>query len=134
MSPAQLNWYSTVAPVYRSWNTASYLAKANREYSILNQLGGIKDDAKKHIKIKWWFNNGAVGGGDSVTMPIKGYLDWPNWYSHTWAIAHETLHNFGFGHTHEMSRLDNAVQERMDFFRWFAADNPGYTFAELGGW
>lgn len=134
MSPTQLNWYSTMAPAYRSWNTVSYLSKANREYSILNQLGGIKDDAKKHINIKWWFNNGAVGGGDSVTMPIRGYLECTNWFSHTWAIAHETLHNFGFGHTHEMNRLDDAVQEQMDFFRWSVADNPDYRPAELDGW
>jgi hypothetical protein len=108
--------------------------KENREYSYLNQLGGIKDDAKKHIKINWWFNHGAVGGGGSVTMPIVGYMECTNWYSHTWSMAHETLHNFGFGHTHEMYRLDDAVQEQMDFFRWWAADTPNYAPAQPIGW
>ena len=57
-----------------------------------------------------------------------------NWYSHTWSMAHETLHNFGFGHTHEMYRLDDAVQEQMDFFRWWAADTPNYAPAQPIGW
>jgi len=36
-----------------------------------------------------------------------------------------------FGHTHEMSRLDDAVLRRQrDFFRWWAADTPNYAPAQ----
>ena len=71
-------------------------------------------------------HSGAVGGGYSVTMPISTYLDSRDWFSHPWAIRHEMLHNFGYGHTHEMNRLDRDVQERMEQFRWFVADHPEY--------
>ena len=37
------------------------------------------------------------------------------------------LHSFGYGHTHEMDRLDRDVQERMDQFRWYASDHPEYV-------
>ena len=60
-------------------------------------------------------------------MPFSTYLDCHDWFSHPWAIAHEMLHNFGYGHTHEMDRLDKDVQERMDHFRWFVADHPEYV-------
>jgi hypothetical protein len=125
--PARFGRFSTVAPPYRAWNSASYLSKAERELMLIDRVRGVRADPTKRIEIKWWFNDGAVGGGNSVTMPMKGYLQCLDWYTHTWAIAHETLHNFGFGHGHEMNRIDAAVQEQMDFFRWYAADNPAYV-------
>jgi hypothetical protein len=126
MIAASLGRFSLVAPSYRQWNTASYLSKAERELTFTDGIRGIPNGSTKRIQIKWWFNDGAVGGGNSVTMPIKEYLQCLDWYTHPWAITHETLHNFGFGHTHEMKRIDAAVQEQMDFFRWSVADNPAY--------
>ncbi len=119
--------FSMKAPPYRPWNTTSYLAKADRELSFTFLIRGVPNQPQARLDIKWWLNGGAVGGGNSITMPIIEYLQSLDWYGHPWALAHETLHNFGFGHTHEMNRVDAAVQEQMDFFRWSVADNPGYV-------
>jgi len=118
--------FSMKAPPYRSWNTMNYLAKAERELSFTFLIRGVTNEPEHHLDIKWWLNDGAVGGGNSITMPMGGYLLSKDWYSHPWAIAHEMLHNFGFGHTHEMNRVDAAVQEQMDLFRWSTADDPAY--------
>jgi hypothetical protein len=36
------------------------------------------------------------------------------------------LHCFGFGHTHEMTRVDQEIQDRMEYFRWSVADHPEF--------
>ncbi len=86
----------------------------------------MTNDPNHHLQIKWWFNSGAIGGGDGITMPISGYLNCRDWFNHPWALAHEMLHTFGYGHTHEMDRLDREIQERMEYFRWQVADHPEY--------
>ncbi len=117
---------TTEAPPYRSWNTTAYLSKAERELNYIFEVRQTPNDPRRHIHIGWWMNSGAVGGGNSVTMPVTTYLDCWSWYTHTWAIAHEMLHTFGVGHTREMLRLDHKVQERMEFFQWYIADHPEY--------
>ncbi|HEY2253915.1 MAG TPA: hypothetical protein VGH74_22725 [Planctomycetaceae bacterium] len=118
---------STRAPPYHDWNTRTYLTKAEREINLIAAVLHQPLAANRHIDIKWWFNTGAVGGNNSVTMPISTYLKCRDWYSHTWAIAHEMLHNFGYGHTQEMERLDHEVQDGMEQFRWHVADHPEYV-------
>lgn len=122
----QTEHFSTEVPPCHDWNTRTYLAKAEREFTMISLLLGRSLAANRRMPIRWWFNSGAVGGGYSVTMPISTYFNSRDWFSHPWAIAHEMLHNFGYGHTHEMNRLDRDVQERMEHFRWFVADHPEY--------
>jgi len=125
--PREFQRFSTQVPAYRTWNTANYFAKAERELNFIFLVRQQPSDPKRHIDLHWWLNSGAVGGGGGITMPFPGYLESLDWYSHPWAIAHEMLHCFGYGHTHEMNRLDNLVQERMEYFRWYVADHPEYV-------
>ncbi len=37
------------------------------------------------------------------------------------------LHNFGYGHTHEIDRLDREIQRRMIEFQCHVADHPEYV-------
>lgn len=117
----------TQVPPYRDWNTRAYLAKMARELDMiaLARQQPLSPDLK--FNISWWFNNGAVGGNNSVTMSLPTYLGCRDWYTHPWAIAHEMLHSFGYGHTHEMDRLDRDVQRRMSRFQWDVADHPAYV-------
>ena len=119
----------TQVPPYRDWNTRAYLAKVERELKMIARAR-LQPLARNHrVELKWWFNSGAVGaiGAPSVTMPFSTYLGCADWFSHPWAIAHEMLHNFGYGHTHEMDRLDRDVQERVAQFQWHVADHPEYV-------
>jgi hypothetical protein len=118
---------TTLVPPYHDWNTRAYLAKAERELKMIAAAHRTPLAPDQRMNISWWFNSGAVGANNSVTMPFPTYLDCRDWFSHPWAIAHEMLHNFGYGHTHEMDRLDRDVQERMDHFHWFVADRPDYV-------
>ena len=117
----------TQVPPYHDWNTRAYLAKAELELKMIALAREVPLASNQRMNISWWLNSGAVGANNSVTMPFSTYLDCRDWFSHPWAIAHEMLHSFGYGHTHEMDRLDRDVQERMDQFRWYASDHPEYV-------
>ena len=43
-------------------------------------------------------------------MPFSTYFGGNDWFSHPWGIAREMMHNFGYGHTHEMDRLDRGAR------------------------
>ncbi|MBI5819499.1 MAG: hypothetical protein HZA88_10985 [Verrucomicrobia bacterium] len=120
---------STKAPSYRDWNTRTYLNKVERELEAIASARQIPLSPKHRVEIKWWLNTGAVGsvGQGSVTMPFSTYLHCQDWFHHAWGIAHEMLHNFRYGHTHEIVRLDRDVQERMEQFRWSAVDHPEFV-------
>ena len=117
----------TQVPPYHDWNTLAYLAKAARELKMIARarLQPLAPDLR--FQVQWWLNSGAVGVNNSVTMPFSTYLGCRDWFSHPWAIAHEMLHSFNYGHTHEMDRLDHDVQERMTQFQWYVADHPEYV-------
>jgi hypothetical protein len=117
----------TEAPPYRDWNTRAYLTKMQRELTIITEIRQRPLPPELRFHIGWWLNHGAVGGNHSVTMAFDTYLNCLDWYTHPWAIAHEMLHSFGYGHNHEMNRLDWAVQERMEQFQWHVSDNPDHV-------
>ncbi len=117
----------TQVPPYRDWNTRAYLAKMSRELDMIALARKQPLAPNLQFNISWWLNSGAVGANNSVTMFLATYLDCRDWYSHPWAIAHEMLHSFGYGHTHEMDRLDHDVQQRMVQFQWYIADHPSYV-------
>jgi hypothetical protein len=117
----------TEAPPYRDWNTRTYLEKMQRELTFISQVRQKPLGQKLRFHIGWWLNHGAVGANHSVTMSFGSYLNCLDWYTHPWAIAHEMLHSFGYGHNHEMNRLDWAIQERMEQFQGWVADHPEYV-------
>jgi hypothetical protein len=118
---------STETPPYYDWNTRVYLSKAERELDYIGRAGNEPLAAKVHLQINWWFNNGGVGGGNAVRMPIISLTERNDWYTHPWGIAHEMMHNFGYGHTPEMDRMDRETQDCMEQFRFKVADHPDYA-------
>ncbi len=121
-----LHFYTDLPP-YRDWNTRAYLAKAERELKFIVRARQFPHASDLRLLIAWWFNSGGVGGGSGFTLPMSTYLDCCDWFSHPWGIGHEMLHGLGYGHTHEIDRLDRAVQERMAQFQWHVADHPEYV-------
>ena len=109
--------FVTQVPAYHEWNTNAYLAKMARELDMIALARQQPLPENLRFNVSWWLTSGAVGGNNSVTMPFPTYLDCLDWYSHPWAIAHEMLHSFGYGHAHEMDRLDRDVQQRMAAFQ-----------------
>ena len=121
------HFFSRVPP-YHDWNTRAYLAKMERELEMIARARQQPLAPNLHFKLQFWLTEGlAVGGNNSVSMPFSEYLDCRDWFSHPWAIAHEMLHNFGYGHSREMNRLDHDVQEQMARFQWYVADHPEYV-------
>jgi hypothetical protein len=118
---------STEVPPYHYWNTMAYLSKMERELSLIYIVRRLAPEGNRNIHLGWWENGGGVGGGNSVTLPVWEYTGCTSWYNHPWAIAHEMLHCFGFGHTHEMTRVDQEIQDRMEYYRWSVADHPEYA-------
>jgi hypothetical protein len=123
----QTTHFYTGLPPYRDWNTRAYLAKAERELKFIVRARQFPHASDLRLLIAWWFNSGGVGGGSGFTLPMSTYLDCRDWFSHPWGIGHEMLHGLGYGHTHEIDRLDRAVQERMAQFQWHVADHPDYV-------
>ena len=58
-------------------------------------------------------------------MPFYGLEGNFDHFGCPWALAHETLHTFGYGHGDRMSRATKMVQDRLKLFRWYVADHPG---------
>ena len=54
--------------------------------------------------------------GAKCRCRLRDILNASTGMGNLWAIAHETMHNFGFGYTHEMNRLDDLVQEQTGLF------------------
>jgi hypothetical protein len=125
----QVGHCSTSLPPYRDWQAQAYLSTAERALANIALARTIRTPANHHVEIKWWLNHGAVGavGHGSVTMPFSTFLDFSDWYSHPWAIAHEMLHNFSYGHGYELNRIDWFTQEQSERFRWYVTDHPEYV-------
>ena len=119
--------FYTDLPPYRDWNTRAYLAKAERELKFIVRARQYPHAPDLRLLIAWWFNSGGVGGSSGFTLPISTYLDCRDWFSYPWGIGHEMLHGLGYGHTHELDRLDRDVQERLAQFQWHVADHPEYV-------
>ncbi|QDT92193.1 hypothetical protein [Gimesia algae] len=118
---------STTSPPYMNWRTAAYLAKAERSLSEIASEREIPLNPSYRVKLTWWLNGGAVGGHGGTTMPLRGMTGDFNWFKHPWAISHELLHGFGYGHDDDMNRTDRVVQRRFLEHKWFVADHPDHA-------
>jgi len=120
--------FFTRLPPYRDWNTRAYLAKMERELEMIARAREQPLRPNLRFDLRFWLTEGlSIGGGNSVLMPFSEYLECRDWFSHPWALAHEMLHNFGYGHSREMNRLDHDVQEQMARFEWSVAAHPEYA-------
>tara|TARA_R110002111_G_scaffold1157_1_gene8182 strand:- start:44074 stop:47067 length:2994 start_codon:yes stop_codon:yes gene_type:complete len=125
--PRKSKRISTTSPAYMNWRTAAYLAKAERSLSEIALEREIPLSPSYGVKLTWWLNGGAVGGHGGTTMPLSGMTGDYNWFSHPWAMSHELLHGFGYGHDDDMNRTDGVVQRRFLEHKWFVADHPNHV-------
>lgn len=125
--PRRSKRVSTNVPSYMQWRATAYLAKAERSLSGIASEREIPINPSYRVKLSWWLNSGAVGGHGGFTMPLSGMVQDFNWFTHPWAISHELLHGFGYGHNEDMNRTDRAIQRRFREHQWFVADHPEYA-------
>ncbi len=125
--PRQSNRVSTTGPAYMDWRTTAYLAKVERSLREIARERELPVGSSYRVTLTWWLNSGAVGGHGGTTMPLSGMVDDFSWFSHPWALSHELLHGFGYGHNPDMERTDGVIQRRFEEHRWFAADHPEFV-------
>lgn len=103
----------------------AYLDKAERACRAIEEVRGFPGRPGHRINIRWWLNHGAVGVHGSITMPIIGMSESFDWHSFPWALAHESLHGFGYSHGDELDRIDAGAQREFVRQTWKAEDDPG---------
>jgi hypothetical protein len=115
--------FDTTAPPHWGLQAVNYLAKVRRVYGSIEEY---EMKPAKHRITVGWHNTGGVawGGGGGITMPFYELCDSFDHYAEPWAIVHEMLHTFGYGHDERMDRGTKAVSQRLDWFRWYMADHP----------
>jgi hypothetical protein len=115
--------FETTAPPHWGLQAVNYLAKVRRVYGTIEE--GERKPAKHRITVSW-HNTGGVawGGGGGITMPFYELCDSFDHYAEPWALVHEMLHTFGYGHDERMNRGTAAVSQRLEWFRWYMADHP----------
>jgi len=120
--------FFTPVPPYHDWNTRAYLAKAERELDMIARARQRPLAPDLQLELEWRLHPGlATGGGKCVTMPLAKYLASQDWFSTPWALGHEMLHTFGYGHSREMDRLSQDVDDQMARFQTHVADHPEYV-------
>lgn len=126
-TPAKSPHFRTQVPAYMQWRVAAYLSKAERSLAGIAAVREKPIPQNYTVNLRWWLNYGAVGGRRAITMPLRNMIGDFSWFTHPWAISHELLHGFGFGHTWQMARADGLVQDRFGYFRWYVADHPEFV-------
>ena len=119
--------YGSRVPGHLGQRALAYLDKARRTYRAIELARGKPGDHTAPIELKWWLNGGAVGAWGSITMPIAGMTEDFDWYSFPWALAHESLHAFGYHHGPELDRLDSRAIRAFEGMTWEAESDPGFV-------
>jgi len=119
--------YRSEVPGHLGSRAEAYLDKARRTYHAIEAARGKPGDHTAPIELKWWLNGGAVGVWGSITMPIAGLTDDDDWFAFPWALAHESLHAFGYPHGPELDRLDLEAMALFERMTWEAESDPGFV-------
>jgi hypothetical protein len=120
--------FYTHAPPHWELQALNYLSRAERVFHMIEDLENKR--SKHRVEVRWHAMNGTAWGcGPSgnnayIMMPFSGLKDSFNFYDSPWALAHEMLHTFGYGHGTEMNRMSSLVEKRFDQYRWYMADHP----------
>lgn len=122
--------YSSIVPGHLGSRARAYLDKARRTYEALEIARGKAGEHSGPIELKWWMNGGAIGAWGSITMPIAGMNEDYDWFSFPWALAHESLHAFGYHHGPELDRLDRAAIQLFEEGKWAAERDPDFVPAD----
>jgi hypothetical protein len=120
-------WYRSLIPGHLEGRARAYLDKARLAYQGIEEVRGHPGTHTEPIELKWWMNGGAVGVWGSITMPIAGMTEDFDWFSFPWALAHESLHGFGYPHGPELDRIDRAVIARFNHLAWKAEFDPEFV-------
>ena len=115
----------------KSRTTTAAHAQAERSLSGIGAVRDLPVNPDYKPQIEWWMNGGAVGVHGSIRMPIHGMTADFAWLGHPWAISHELLHGFGYGHNDDMSRVDQLMLEHFRRFQWSVVDRPDFVPPEL---
>lgn|GEM_PF-2273792 len=124
--PLQDERFRTRVPGHLESRAEAYLQKARLTYRHIGVARGLPGDHGEPIELKWWLNDGAVGAWGSITMPLQGMTEDFDRFSFPWALAHESLHAFGYHHGPELERLDLAAIALFERWRWRAEWEPGF--------
>jgi len=119
--------YRSRVPGDLGWRARAYLDKAKRTYHAIETARGEAGTHDGPIELKWWLNGGAVGAWGSITMPIDGMTADYDWFSLPWALAHESLHAFGYAHGEELERIDSEVIHAFAVARQTAERDPDFV-------
>lgn len=119
--------YRSTVPGHLGQRAQAYMHKAWRTYRLLESAIGRPGTHEGPIELKWWLNGGAVGVWGSITMPMAGMYEDYDWFSFPWALAHESLHGFGYHHGPELDRLDREAIEAFDGHRWQVERDPAFV-------
>lgn len=118
--------YALQAPRFWRFQAANYLTKAERIRRIEQVITGRPGPNKTSI---YWRTNahnalGSVGGEPArAWMPFYALATY-DWFGAPSMLAHEVLHNFGYHHGEEMTRLEGETEALFQEFRWYMADHP----------
>lgn len=115
--------FATSAPPHWGLQAVNYLAKVRRVFHSIEEYE--MKPSKQRITVRWHNTSGtAWGGGHGITMPFRELADSFDHYESPWALTHEILHTFGYGHGERMKRATRAVEQKLRWFRWYMADHP----------
>ena len=114
--------FRTHAPPAWQWQSQCYLAKCERLFLIIQDVTGRTHP--KPIQVSWHTSNVSMGGTFGIAMKFGGLRDSFGFYGYPWAICHEIMHAFRFGHGDEMRFQHKLVMERLRAYRWYVADHP----------
>jgi len=116
----------TRLPAYMHWRAQSYLAAVNRALRFIERVRRQPLPGGYTVQVNWRSGAVALGARGSISMLIHHMANRFDYFSIPWALAHELLHGFRYGHNPDMDMTDREVQRRFSEFRWWAEDNPAY--------
>jgi hypothetical protein len=115
--------FKTHMPVAWAWRAELYLRKCERVFRVMRQVTGRIH--KKALDLKWHADpHYALGSPVMIDMPFGAFLEEHHDWKNPWALEHETLHGYGYGHGAEMNYRNNLAGRVLKGLRFAAADHP----------
>jgi hypothetical protein len=107
----------------------TYLAKAERTRDMLKRLTKRRGPNRVHILWHLTVHNakGQNGGADTwVDLPFAGLEGSMGYFGIPVHMAHEIMHNFGYGDSKWMYRYVGKVRYHLKLWQWTLTDHPEY--------
>jgi hypothetical protein len=112
---------------FRGRNYLAKLERMNRACRTATSRPGpaqVHINWRTHVNDAWALIGSPKGGGRGLwmSMQTKGLAE-DDPFTEPWAMCHEMLHNFGYNHSAEMSRMTDRSLYFFNLARWTAWDN-----------